>query len=497
MADKIIFTDGRGVKTINPFDLDSRPEAWETIGKPPDPKETDPRLVSTVYAALDKRYKAAADMPFSIYAYTPQLPAKAKPKEEDKEEKALDDSDDYQNVIGFLPDPSAFFGLCELAIAAWGRAYYFRQINRNKFTLGLRYWLPSSVTVEFNDDGTLKQFIRKTRAGDKPFPPEQVFHIWLPDDNVEAGAPTLYPLKAALVSAGALQYINLFVRDYMQRGAVKAMILALDGNPPPDERNRIEAWFNTFMRGARNMVWRAFNLKSVTPTIIGEGLEALKDIGIKESLKIDILEALGVPPSLIGNAGATREGNARKEDERHFVTNTIIPDMRIIQQAFNTQILHPMGYRLQFEPDRLEALQKDESEKITALSTLINAVSRTGVPPEKMKAAIEISGLIVTDEQMAALTKEIEPDKPKPKDNAKYDAAMDKFKRKALKHIGEAVDFIDDEIPNETVAEIQSQLIGCKTAAEVRAVFDAVNKPDDAAAVLQGIRLALTAMMST
>jgi hypothetical protein len=313
-----------------------------------------------------------------------------------------------------------------------------------------------------------------------------------------------------------LQYINLFVHDYMQRGAVKAMILALDGSPHTDEKQRIEAWFNTFMRGARNMVWKAFNMKTVTPTIIGEGLEALKDISIKDSLKTDILEALGVPPSLIGNAAATREGNARKEDERHFITNTIVPRVRLIQQEFNTQILNPMGYRIQFEPDRLEALQKDEVEKITALSSLINAVSRTGVPPEKMKAAIEVSGLVVTEEQMAALTKEVEPapnpllmgggkpapfgkpqEKPKPKDNAKYDTAMEKFKRKALRHIGEAVDFIDDEIPNETVAEIQSQLIGCKTAAEVRAVFDAVNKPDDAAAVLQGIRLALTAMAST
>lgn len=511
--DKLIFTDGDSVKTINPFDLDSRPEAWNTIGKPPDTKETDPRLVSTVFAALDKRYQAAADMPFSIYKYAQKKPLlKAA---EEKEDKPVDDSDDYQNVVGFLADPASFFGLCELALTAWGRTYFFRAFNQSGFTKSLRYWLPTSVLPEFNDDGSLKKFVRKTSKGDKDFKPDEVFYIWLPDDNVEAGAPTLYPLKSALVSASALQYINLFIRDYMQRGAVKAMILALDGNPPPEERNRIEAWFNTFMRGARNMVWRAFNMKTVTPTIIGEGLEALKDIGIKNDLKIDILEALGVPPSLIGSAAATREGNARKEDERHFLTNTIVPHMRLIQFQFNKQILEPMGYQLRFEPDRLEALQKDEAEKITALSTLINAVSKTGVPPEKMRAAIEISGLVVNDEQMEALTKENElspmqeamlgkpiapqnkPKLPDEKNKEGFDTAMDKFRRKARKHIGEAVDFTDPSIPHELVSEIQQKLPNCKTLADVNAVFDTAGKPQDAASVLEGIRLALTAYATT
>lgn len=499
MADKLIYTDGRGVKTINPFDLDSRPEAWTTLGKPPDVKETDPRLVTTVYAALDARYKAASDVPFCIYPLN----------ETGKDVEAIDDSDDWQNVIEFLPNPSAFFGLCELALAATGKAYYFRAMTRSAYTKSLKYWIPSSVTPHFDEKGVLTKFVRKTETkGDKDFRPEEVFHVWLPDENVEAGAPTVYPLRSALVSAGALQYINLFVRDYMQRGAVKAMILALDGNPPEDERKRIESWFNTFMRGARNMVWRAFNMKSVIPTIIGEGLEALKDLTMKDGLKQDILEALGVPASLLGSSFASREGNARKEDERHFYTKTIIPDMRLIQFQFNEQILKPMGYRLQFEPDRLEALQKDEAEKIDSLSKLLSAVGKGQIDPEKMKAAIEISGLVVSDEQMKALTKENpmpepvlqpfggakpqgKPQQPPKGEPSKKEIALEKFKRKAMKRIGTVVEFTDEALPAEAVEEIRSQLGNCKSKAEVQAVFDGFEKEQDAAAIVQSIRLAL------
>lgn len=52
-----------------------------------------------------------------------------------------------------------------------------------------------------------------------------------------------------------------------------------------------------------------------------------------------------------------------------------------------------------------------------------------------------------------------------------YEDAMEKFQRKALKHIGVGVDFISDHIKPEKIQMIQTKLAKCKTPADVKAVF--------------------------
>lgn len=459
---KLVFTNGKAVKGINPFDLDSRPGAWTVWGETETIKEDDARIVPTLYAALDIRYKSAADMPFCIYG---------------KGDAEIDNTDTWQNKIGFLPNPAAFFGLAELSLAVFGRGYFYKGNNKFKVTKSLTYWHPDTVKPYFNTDGTVQKFERKENGKPKDYAPEEVLYFWLPDEGVEVGPPRFSPFTSALVPATALQSINLFIRDYMMRGAVKAMILALDGNPPPEEQKRVENWFNQFMRGARNMMWKAFNLSAVKPTIIGEGLEAIKDINIKTDLKADILEAMGVPASLLAASWATREGNARKEDGRFLISNYIVPDMKIVQHAMNDQILKAVDYRLQIEPNRLAVFQADDSERINALSNLLDALSKD-VPPQKLKVAIEISGLVVTDEQMAELIKEDEKEEEPPQEDSADETTDDtmaedlkKWQRKALKKIGKAVPFESAIIPPETNATIYTSLPNCQNETDVRMLF--------------------------
>ena len=52
-----------------------------------------------------------------------------------------------------------------------------------------------------------------------------------------------------------------------------------------------------------------------------------------------------------------------------------------------------------------------------------------------------------------------------------YQAAMARFQRKALNHVGVAVDFLTDDIQPENISRIQMKLKKCKTATEVKAVF--------------------------
>jgi hypothetical protein len=71
---------------------------------------------------------------------------------------------------------------------------------------------------------------------------------------------------------------------------------------------------------------------------------------------------------------------------------------------------------------------------------------------------------------------------------------LNRYKRKALKHIGEAVEFESDVIPADQLNAIKTALSGCKTADEVKEVFERDAKPDEAAMVLRGLLATVEAM---
>lgn len=52
-----------------------------------------------------------------------------------------------------------------------------------------------------------------------------------------------------------------------------------------------------------------------------------------------------------------------------------------------------------------------------------------------------------------------------------YEKDMERFRRKALKHVGVGINFSTDNIKPEKVLGIQKQLEKCKTTQEIQAVF--------------------------
>lgn len=397
MANKIIMTDGTRSQTLyrmkykglNPY-TDETPGVWS-----PDPSDTakqakSMRLVPSVFAGIHARMQAMMDLPFVIYG---------------KGDKVVDDSDSYKNVIGFLPDPIRYLGLTEASLVTNGRAYWFRANGSvTGSTKELRYWLPSSV--ELDQENAKNYIIKFRRKGAAQLYNEQdVLYNWLYDENVEIGPPSIYPLLSALTAAEANGAITKWVRDYMNRGAIKAMLLMLDGVPPPGEVERIENWWNRFMTGLRGLRWKVFQGQNVKPTIVGDGLEALKDLSITKELRYEVHQALGTRHLLEDENFAT--ASAR---ERQFYTITILPDARLIQSSMNTQALEPMGYHWEFQPDRLEIFQTSEEDKAqqyrtASLNTLYTVLSGALSSDTALPLAMDILEYELTDEQQALFDK--------------------------------------------------------------------------------------------
>jgi phage portal protein BeeE len=498
---KAIITDGirkRGIfdstKLVNPWDPDDSPEAW-VIGGQSAVNAT--QLVPAVYAAWQARCKAMADLPFCLYG---------------KGDNIVDSSDDYKNVTGLLENPRMFFWLAEAALVGYGRAYWLKQNNKYNITRGLQYFRPDSVTPVLDKTG-LQAFKRTNGVSTQTFTPEEILYMWLPDPSVEIGPPNIYPLASALLCAGALDKINLFVNDFMARGMIKAMVLSAKNMPSKEEAERVETWFNKFMRGVRTS-WKVINAEELTPTVIGEGLEAFKGVKITDQLTRQINTAFGTRQLLEDENYATAQVR-----QREFYVNTIMPDARLIADGLNTQVLNKSGYRLEFNPEQLEAFQQDEAANASALGTLTSALTNSS--PDIIELSMSILGFELSDEQLAMLEaiksqkeqnkiqmaeqmKPKEEPAPEPDDELEDTAIeedMSKWMRKACKHVGRDVSFVSDVIPSDIQAAIHAGLTSCRTADDVHILFDGTVsstpvKVQDYAPLLEAMRLEVEAIKS-
>jgi hypothetical protein len=268
------------------------------------------------------------------------------------------------------------------------------------------------------------------------------------------------------------------------------MMLMVDGMPPPAEVERMESWFNRFMRGTKNLAWKIFNSAGVKPTIVGDGLEALRDLSITEDLRKEINIAMGTQYIFDAQAYAT----SQKALERQFYQLTIVPDARIIQNDLNEQILHAMGYHLEFEPERLESFQEDEAGKVASFGSLLDVLMKGLSFDVAFKIAAEKLDYQFSDEQMAMIEADLkegekEHTPPEPKEqpepvqvdgqvNAKALVELDQWEAKSLK-AGKVVTWHTAVLSDDMVKAIADGAITFDQARDALRV-----KPSDSLLVL-------------
>jgi len=383
-------------KSMNPWNVDDD-RGWDIIGGSSTVPERE--LVPTVADCIDELGKGLADLPFSVY---------------DKGGNLVDDSDDYKNVTGMIPDPYSFLMLTAASLVMSGQAYWGRKSNIAGYTKGLQYWafpnVSPIITPETNKQ-TLK-FRRADRSTD--IPAKDVFYVWLSDARVEFGPPTNYPLRRALKAAGALSAISTFIDTYMNSGMVKAFIAQSEFPPASkDEKEETENYLTRMLTGVRRALSkiRVFS-KGWTFTSIGGGLDELKNIAIVKEIKQDVLESFGVPASRVWGNAANYATAAN--DTVIFITSEIMPMARVIESAINEQLFAPYGYTLKFEPRRLEEFSVILGEKVKSLESIAKSFERAMGPAESLKASIDLLGLDLSPELIERIKKAIIKENTKP-----------------------------------------------------------------------------------
>jgi hypothetical protein len=479
--DNLRLTDG--VKSIA---LEQYPDsAWKWLsGRPDSADETSPkryfRAVPWLYRGVTLRADAVASMPFSIL----------------RGETEIDTSDDYQNKVGFLPNPQALLWLIEAALTLEPQAYVFSD-NVGKLRKRLRYILPDSCTPKIDPVAGVTSMERYVNGAPRQFKPgTDIVYFWRADPYTEIGPGDSSPGKAALAASGVIANIDLFVAGFFKRGAVKVTLFQAEGMSK-DDADKFELWWKNFVAGITNAFrTKVLNSKAMTPIVVGEGIDGLKDAGLTEQKREDISTAMGIPHSLLFS-NATNFATAQ-QDDLHFYSKTIVPECEFIAGVLNEQVFTPLGLRLEFRPETLDAFQTDEHERAGALQQLTSA----GVP---LLMAMDILGFELSDEQRAELEKaaqekeqrademaeqlsqQPQPDEQpqpgqEPDEGEQMRGDMAKWQKKALKALergkSACVAFESEYISEDIHNSVMDALDGCKTAEDVRGVFAGISPGD-------------------
>lgn len=482
MADKLIFLDGQ--KAV---DIWEGNEGWTILsGESADTETRDYyKFIPTLFRGAQLRMNAVSSMPFRLMKGT----------------KEYDLSADWENKVGFLPNPFYVLQMVEAALVMCGRAYLFR--DRSAVTTkALRYHLPTSVTPIIDPVKGLLGFKRPVNSVERTFKVEDYVYFWLPDPFVEVGPPINYPAQAAANASGVLLNVDMFAANFFKRGAIKAMLLTVKGLPKESERQKLEDWWKNVVAGIKNAFGaKVINAEAVTPVVVGEGLKELENVNLNEEKREDVAIALGIPMSILF-ANAANYATS-KQDELNFLTKIVIPDCIFIESVLNEQLFEPLGLHLEFLPDTLDAMQEDEAERSISLQQLVSA----GVP---LLMAMELLGFELTDEQRLEL-EQAQADKKeraeqmvqqlqgKPKDDNEEDGDpenntpasqqearsrtqsekmmvdMDRWQRKALNALKRgkpaSVAFESDNIPAQERQRIILELLSAATIDDVRRIF--------------------------
>jgi phage portal protein BeeE len=179
------------------------------------------------------------------------------------------------------------------------------------------------------------------------------------------------PAYVAASSASTLYGIDQFASQYFDRGAIKATVLSVEGNPSQKHKDELTNWFQSVLSGIRNAWSTAVLSSKVQPVVIGAGIEELKDNDITERREKHICAALGIPHSLVSADAANYATSL--SDRINFYTTTIIPEVEFIYEQINQQLLAPYGLEFIPEPRKLEVYQQQELDKAQSLNQLVQA----------------------------------------------------------------------------------------------------------------------------
>ena len=483
---KLIADTIHGTKSINLESL--TPAQWrELFGSGNGANRSAVELASLVgwlYRCVNLRANSLASVPWEIQAIS-------------SGNAIIDSESEEWDALPWASAIPELLWLTEASLSLVGVAYWHRLRNVGRRPVGLRWFAPNTISEVWDAREGLVSYRRSANSDIRIIPAQDIIRTALPNAMHETqwGTP---PAQAAMIDAGVIYNANVFAEAFFDRGAIKAMLLTVDGNPPKQEMERLESWWRRFFSGAKDAYQTAAVRAGVTPVIVGEGLESLSNAQLTMERREGISTAMGVPHSMVLSNAANFA--VSESDRLNFYDTTIVPQAKLVQRQVNRQLFEPLGFRLVFKWQELAVYQQSEADRATAFKLYVDA----GI---KKSIAAEMAGLFLPenveytdlDDEPEPLTITMpQPQPPQLADNATTDgdetgdmeeseddaerqAEAKRFRVWAKKRIGREgfdphafkTDLLDDADIHAILATMTDEAQGSETPAPFPADVDA------------------------
>ena len=368
------FFDGVHLKGFNlPVDFESD-FGWDVYGKEVDGKELYAK-VSAVYRAENLNESAVASMPFVIY---------------DKAGNEWDTSADYQNKLGFLPNPGKLFGLWRKSLSFTNKG--FGLFERRNGVTELRYIVPTTIQIDSNERDGVVGYWRQLRNSRTYYPVKKGQMVGLlktdydteilPSDNTE--------FRALMAAANILYWSDYFVGDFFKRGGIKPHMLFVKGMLTQEERERIESVWDKLMRGLRQFMGKVYQADAVTAQPLGSGVNDFKDNEFYKSACENVAMVSGIPLSVLLSNSANF-ATARQEYKTWYDTG-VVPWCNFIAHEFSFHVLSKFDLTLEFLTEQTDPDMEEEFRRSNAFVNYASAFSGNG-NPKALSLAAQIVGV--------------------------------------------------------------------------------------------------------
>lgn len=396
MADIYVMTpreDGSAVK----LSLETL-EGWGLSGRLGIPGGEGALTVSTAYQkvgffrrAVDLRGRSVAGLPWAIYT-------------DRGEEPVWTEATDRPESLAWLRLRDALY-TAEVSLTLFGAAYALKERSGRRPT-GLYWYNANSITPDYVG-GEIPSYTRRIVRQDnrwinETILAENILAIFPPDPMREMG-PGTPDAEAALMSAQVLYDLDSYASENLRDGLMKTTIAVAPGRRPPEEEaRRAESWLTRNLWGRGKKKEAKIFSGELKLTEVGSNLTDLASKELAEHHQRTLATAFGIPHTLLLSQASTYA--TAQTDVLLMLTNTTVPDARIIQDAINEQLLNPLGFDFQFEPERAEAMQIAQDVQAQATVSLYAA----GVI-DRNEARVRVNYEPVEDAEEEAVP---EPDEP-------------------------------------------------------------------------------------
>lgn len=323
------------------------------------------KAVGVLYRCVQVRANAVRRMPWHVL----------------KGDKAVWQSTDRQVLkeLQFASDLRMLIGKTEMALILAAQAFWYKEQNRAK-VLDLKWFSPLTIVPKWDKQSGLIGYERSLNGLKLPlYAPEEIVYFWY-QDALHETLPDVAPAQVALAAAGVLYNTKVFVSTFMERGAIKATLLTVEGNPAPQEKARLKEWWKRFFSGIQNAGSAEVVSAGVKPVVIGEGLSELSNTDLTGENREEIATTLGIPHSMVFSNSANFATSS--QDKLNFYDETVIPECELIQHALNEQLFNALGYSFEFLPNSLDIYQEDEQQRAASWRQYVDGGMKPSIAAE-------------------------------------------------------------------------------------------------------------------